>query len=133
MKSIARIVMPMLMLSFVGAEPAATTQPRMTAIRMHEFGPPGVLKVETDVPRPVAGEGEILVRVHAAAVNPIDWKIRASRNPLMKLPYTPGFDVSGVVEDAGAKATKFKRGDEVFAMLDLRRGGGYAEYAVVGE
>jgi NADPH:quinone reductase-like Zn-dependent oxidoreductase len=107
----------------------------MSAIVVHEHGGPEVLKLE-QVPRPAAGEGELLVRVHAAGVNPVDWKMRAAGfGGRGKLPYTPGFDVSGVVEQTGPKATKFKAGDAVFAMLDLRRvsGGGYAEYAIVKE
>jgi NADPH:quinone reductase-like Zn-dependent oxidoreductase len=104
----------------------------MRAIRFHEFGGPEVLKLE-DAPRPAApGEGEMLVRVHAAGVNPIDWKIRAGGGRgRANLPYTPGFDVSGVVESVGPMVDKFKAGDAVFALIDLRRGGCYAEYVIV--
>jgi NADPH:quinone reductase-like Zn-dependent oxidoreductase len=93
-----------------------------------------VLQLE-QCPRPTKiADDEMLLRVHAAAVNPIDWKIRAGEAFKPPLPYTPGFDVSGVVESVGPKVTKFKPGDEIFAMLDLRRsGGGYAEYAIVKE
>ena len=107
----------------------------MTAVRIHEFGGRDALKVE-QAPRPAPGTGELLVRVHAAAVNPVDWKLRKSggRGWLdVKLPYTPGFDVSGVVDQVGAGVSRFKPGDAVFAMIDLRRGGAYAEYAVVRE
>src|SRR5688572_15177248 len=107
----------------------------MTAVRIHGFGGRDVLKVE-QAPRPAPGDGELLVRVHAAGVNPVDWKIRKSgaRGWLdVKTPYVPGFDVSGVVESLGAGVTRFKPGDAVYAMLDLRRGGGYAQYAVVKE
>ncbi len=120
-------------LTLLLAEPA--TQPMMSAIVIHEHGGPEVLKLE-QVPRPTAGEGELLVRVHAAGVNPVDWKMRAAGfGGRGKLPYTPGFDISGVVEQVGPKVSKFKAGDAVFAMLDLRRvsGGGYAEYAIVKE
>lgn len=107
-----------------------TQAQQMSAIRVNEFGGPEVLKIET-VDRPVPGDGELLVKVHAAAVNPIDWKIRAGGRGTV--PYTPGFDLSGVVEQVGGGAGKFKAGDAVYAMLDLRRGGAYAEYAIVKE
>src|SRR5439155_11036103 len=96
----------------------------MLAVRVHEFGGPEVLKLER-APRPAPpAEGEMLVRVHAAGVNPIDWKIRAGGGRgRAGLPYIPGFDVSGMVESVGAKVEKFKAGDAVFAMVDLRRGG----------
>jgi NADPH:quinone reductase-like Zn-dependent oxidoreductase len=105
----------------------------MTAVRIHEFGGRDVLKVE-QAPRPTPGTGEMLVRVHAAGVNPVDWKVRKSggRGWLdIKLAFTPGYDVSGVVEEMGEGVTRFKVGDEVFAYLSLNRGGAYAEYAVV--
>jgi NADPH:quinone reductase-like Zn-dependent oxidoreductase len=111
----------------------AAADETMHAIRIHDFGPPSVLQLE-QCPRPTKpGGDEMLLRVHAAAVNPIDWKIRAGQAFKPPLPYIGGFDVSGVVESAGPKVTKFKAGDEIFAMLDLRRGGGYAEYAIVKE
>ena len=104
----------------------------MNAIVMREFGKADVLKLE-QVPRPEPGHGQMLVRVRAASVNPIDWKLRSNPRGRMQLPYTPGFDVSGVVESVGPGVSKFKVGDEVFAMLDLRRGGAYAEFAIVTE
>jgi len=87
-----------------------------------------------DVPRPVPGEGEMLVRVRAAGVNPVDAGVRSGRAAGMvgaKLPYVPGFDVSGVVAELGPGVQGFRVGEPVFAMLDLRRGGGYAEYTIV--
>ncbi|HYO75053.1 MAG TPA: NADP-dependent oxidoreductase, partial [Thermoanaerobaculia bacterium] len=88
------------------------------------------------VARPVPKAGELLVRVHAASVNPVDTYTRAGESHGITgatLPYVPGFDVSGVVEAVGPGVTSFRKGDAVFAMLDLRRGGGYAEYAIVKE
>jgi NADPH:quinone reductase-like Zn-dependent oxidoreductase len=111
--------------------PATQDAATMKAIRYHEHGPASVLKLE-DAPKPAPGEGEMLVRVHAAGVNPVDWKIRAGGRSMAKA-YIPGFDVSGVVEHVGPNVTKFKAGDEIFAMVDLRRGGCYAEYATVKE
>lgn len=106
----------------------------MHAIRVHDFGGPEVLKHEqTSRPRP--GPGELLVRVHAAAVNPVDWKIRSGAIAAWAppRPYTPGFDLSGVVESIGPDVANFKPGDEVYGKLDLRRGGAYAEYAIAKE
>lgn len=105
----------------------------MKAVRVHEFGGPEVLRYE-ETPRPKAGEGEMVVRVMAAAVNPVDAGVRAGRfrrggGP----PLTPGYDVAGVVAEVGPGVSTFKPGDEVFAYLDLRRGGAYAEYCVVKE
>lgn len=112
------------------AEPPDRT---MKAIRIESFGTPDVLWL-TDAPRPASpGAGEMLVRVQAAAVNAIDYKIRAGQAFKPALPYTPGFDLSGVIEAVGPDVTKFKKGDAVFAMLDLRRGGAYADYAIVKE
>jgi len=107
----------------------------MKAVRIHNYGGPEVLRFE-DAPRPTPGSGELLIKVHAAAVNPVDGKIRAG---YMKeivpfvLPFIPGWDVSGVVETTGSGATKFKKGDEVYARTDLSRNGAYAEYIVVKE
>src|SRR6476620_5835879 len=117
-----------LLMAIAATEPAKM----MSAIIMRETGPSSVLKLE-QVSRPTPGEGELLVRVHAAAVNPVDWKLRAGSGRGLKLPYTPGFDVSGVVEQVGPKVTKFKTGDAIFAMLNLRRGGAYAEFVIVDE
>lgn len=108
--------------------------PTMKAIRYHEYGKRDVLRYE-DAPRPVAGAGEVLVRVHAAGVNPVDWKVREGRMKAQKpsTPQIPGYDISGVVESVGAGVEKFKVGDQVFAYLSLKRGGAYAEYAVAAE
>lgn len=105
----------------------------MKAIRLYEFGPPGNLKYE-GVARPVPGEGELLIKVHAAGVNPVDDKIRAGLlGPMAKLPYIPGFDAAGTVEKLGPGVTKFKPGDPVFTYVSLQRGGAYAEYLVAKE
>ena len=113
---------------------AADASATMKAVRAHDFGGINVLKYE-DAPRPEPKENELLVRVIAAAVNPVDAKVRQGmfKMPGTQLPLITGYDVSGVVEKAGAKVTKFKTGDAVYAYLDLSRGGGYAEYAIVKE
>lgn len=84
----------------------------MKAIRIHKYGGPEVLMVE-EVPRPEPAEGEILVRVHAAGVNPVDWKVREGfLDGLLhhKLPFILGWDVSGVVESVGPRVTSFHPG-----------------------
>jgi NADPH:quinone reductase-like Zn-dependent oxidoreductase len=112
------------------ARPAAHAATTMSAVRITSHGGPEVMQI-VSVPRPVAGPGELLVRVHAAAVNPVDTQIRAEPSGFARLPYIPGFDVSGVVAEVGDGVTGTTIGDSVFAMLDLRRGGGYAEYVIV--
>jgi NADPH:quinone reductase-like Zn-dependent oxidoreductase len=129
---IAAMIVAALLAQAVPTTTPGAGQPMMNAIVMREFGKADVLKLE-QVPRPVPGNGQMLLRVRAASVNPIDWKLRSNPRGRMPMPYTPGFDVSGVVESLGPGVTKFTPGDEVFAMLDLRRGGAYAEYAIVTE
>ncbi|MEU9402762.1 NADP-dependent oxidoreductase [Streptomyces sp. NPDC048242] len=100
----------------------------MRAISQDEYGTPEVLK-ETELPRPQPGPSEILVSVRAAGVNPTDWKHRAHRVFLDRLPLVLGWDVSGVVEAVGYGVTLFKPGDEVFGMLPYPHGvGAHAEY-----
>jgi NADPH:quinone reductase-like Zn-dependent oxidoreductase len=101
----------------------------MKAIRAHSFGGPEVLRLE-EVPRPNAEPGMVLVRVHATSVNPIDWKIREGRfREGMKLPFIPGGDFSGVVEEVGAGVTEVKKGDEVYGCVPGSMGAD-AEYLV---
>jgi NADPH:quinone reductase-like Zn-dependent oxidoreductase len=107
----------------------------MKAVFVREYGGPEVLKYE-DVPRPEPKEDQILVRVVAAGVNPVDASIRSgvfAKFFKSNLPLIPGYDVAGTVEKAGAKIRKFKPGDPVYAYLGLKEGGGYAEYAVATE
>ena len=108
------------------------TEDTMRAIVATEPGPAGVLK-ETRVPKPRPGGTEVLVRVHAAAVNPADWKTRrggwAGRHDVTDQGPILGWDVSCVVEAVGRGATRFKPGDEVFGMpLFPHFPGGYSEY-----
>ncbi|KAJ3034623.1 hypothetical protein HDV00_004829 [Rhizophlyctis rosea] len=78
-----------------------------------------------DIPKPVAGDGQVLVKVEAAAINPADYGLALIGAFIPKWPYIFGFDVSGVVEQVGSGVTEFKVGDEVFGMC---MGGGFAEY-----
>ncbi len=100
----------------------------MKAIRFHDYGGPEVMKLE-EIDRPVPKDDEILVRVQAMGVNPVDWKIREGhvrKRINIPLPATPGGDIAGVVEQLGSAVTGFKVGQPVFAMIGLL--GGYAEY-----
>lgn len=107
----------------------------MKAIYFERFGGPEVLQYgERATPR--ALDREVLIRVHAAGLNPIDWKMRAGGFRLLvwwKLPMIPGSDVAGVVESVGDRVQTLKPGDRVFAMLSPTDGGGYAEYVVAPE
>ncbi len=103
----------------------------MKAIRVHEFGGPEVLKLE-EVGTPKPSAGEVLVRIHAAGVNPYDTYMRAGTYALKPpLPYTPGSDAAGVVEAVGDGVKKVKRGDRVYTAKTLT--GAYAEYALALE
>jgi NADPH:quinone reductase-like Zn-dependent oxidoreductase len=100
----------------------------MRAVSQDVLGGPEVLH-EVELPRPVPGFSQILVAVHAAGLNPTDWKHRARRAFLPDPPFVLGFDVSGVVEAVGFGVTLFAPGDEVFGMLPYPYGGGaHAEY-----
>ncbi|WP_425829161.1 NADP-dependent oxidoreductase [Streptomyces fractus] len=100
----------------------------MRVISQRRLGGPEVLEV-VEAPRPEPRAGEVLVRVRAVGVNPVDRMARSGSAPLFgDPPFTLGWDVSGVVESAGQDVTEFRPGDEVFTMI---RGGGYAEYVVV--
>ncbi|MFE1796456.1 NADP-dependent oxidoreductase [Streptomyces sp. NPDC059517] len=105
-----------------------STANTMRAISQDVLGGPEVLKeVEREIPRP--GPSEVLVRVHAAGLNPTDWKHRANGNFLGEPPFVLGWDVSGVVEAVGLGVTIHRPGDEVFGMLPYPYGvGAHAEY-----
>jgi NADPH:quinone reductase-like Zn-dependent oxidoreductase len=100
----------------------------MRAVRQRTLGGPEVLElVEAPVPEP--GPTEVLVRVAAAGVNPVDWKTRARGGFLGEPPFTVGWDVAGVVERVGRGVTRFAPGDRVFGMPRFpHEAGAYAEY-----
>jgi NADPH2:quinone reductase len=103
----------------------------MQAIRIHAFGAPEVMRLET-VPDPVPAEGQVLVRVRAAGVNPVDTYLRAGvYRPDLKLPWTPGLDGAGVVEAVGAGVSRVRAGDHVYVTSSAT--GTYAELALVAE
>lgn len=107
---------------------------QMAAVRVHEYGDADVLNVET-VPCPRPADDEVLVRIGAAGVNPIDWMVREgyaddALDP--SLPYIPGWDLSGTVIATGEAVTAFSPGDSVFGLVGMPDPGNtYAEYAAV--
>lgn len=105
----------------------------MKAVRIHGYGGPEVLRYE-EAPDPDIGPDDVLVRVHAAGINPVDWKVRQGYVKGVidyPLPMILGWDVSGVVERVGDKVTAFVVTDEVYGRPDIRRNGAYAELVAV--
>jgi NADPH:quinone reductase-like Zn-dependent oxidoreductase len=99
------------------------------AIQVHDYGDADQLKLE-QIPQPEPQEGEVLVRVYAAGVNPVDWKIRAGWMKSFRpstFPYVPGADLAGVVEKVGSGVTSFQPGQEVFGRSSQ---GSYTEYGI---
>lgn len=107
----------------------------MKAVRIHEYGNRDVLAFE-DAPMPSITSSEVLVKVVAASVNPVDWKIREGYLKEMvpySMPVTLGWDVSGVVTEVGSDVTRFSVGDSVYSRPDIKRNGTYAEYVAIQE
>lgn len=101
----------------------------INAIQVHDYGGADQLKLEK-IPLPEPQEGEVLVRVHAAGVNPADWKVREGFFKAFRpstFPYVPGADLAGVVEKVGPGVTAFQPGQEVFGRSSA---GSYTEYAL---
>jgi NADPH:quinone reductase-like Zn-dependent oxidoreductase len=103
----------------------------MKAVKIHTFGGPEVLQLE-EVPRPVPAPDEVLVRVHASGVNPVDWVMREGGNDalrsLLTLPLTLGIDAAGVVAAVGSAVTTLRPGDAVYGQANFPGQGSYAEY-----
>ena len=100
----------------------------MKAVRIHTHGGPETLVYE-DAPRPTPLTGEVLIRVRAASVNPIDWKIRDGYGQDIfnhQMPLILGWDVAGTIEAVGPEVDKFKLGDPVYGYSSLLRDGAYA-------
>src|ERR1700736_6226810 len=114
---------------------AQTNQSMMKDVVLNDYGGPEVLKYQ-DAPRPEPKNDEILVRVMAAGVNPVDSYVRQgmfAKRGLDSRPLIIGSDIAGIVEKTGADVKKFKAGDKVYAYLSVARGGAYAEFAVAKE
>uniref|UniRef100_A0A8C0A4H9 Crystallin zeta n=1 Tax=Bos mutus grunniens TaxID=30521 RepID=A0A8C0A4H9_BOSMU len=110
----------------------ATGQKLMRAIRVFEFGGPEVLKLQSDVAVPIPKDHQVLIKVQACGVNPVDTYIRSGTHNIKPLlPYTPGFDVAGIIEAVGESVSAFKKGDRVFTTRTIS--GGYAEYALAAD
>jgi NADPH:quinone reductase-like Zn-dependent oxidoreductase len=104
----------------------------MKAVRIHTQGGPETLVYE-DAPRPTPLTNEVLIRVRAASVNPVDWKIRDGYGKEIfnhQMPLILGWDVAGTIEAVGPEVDKFKLGDPVYGYTSLLRDGAYAEFAI---
>ena len=104
----------------------------MKAVRIHTHGGPETLVYE-DAPRPAPLTGEVLIRVRAASVNPIDWKIRGGFGKEIfshQMPLILGWDVAGTIEAVGPEVDKFELGAPVYGYTSLRRDGAYAEFII---
>ena len=104
----------------------------MKAVCIESFGGPEALEIR-NIEQPQPRDNEVLIRVHAASVNPVDYKIRSGHYPpvtALQLPKVLGRDIAGVVVARGSTVSSLNVGDEVYAMLDSGPGG-YAEYVAV--
>jgi len=107
----------------------------MKSIQYYQYGGPDVLRLG-EGPLPEAGKGQVLVRVKAASVNPMDWKIRRGEMKALTgtmFPRGLGHDFAGVIEALGSEVDRFKVGDEVFGVTSIRQAGAFAEYLVAEE
>src|ERR1051325_7987500 len=103
----------------------------MCAMVATRFGGPEVLKLQ-EMPQPQPGPEDLLIEVHAAAVNPVDFKIcKGAFREGRALPFIPGYDVSGVVRGMGSAVRGFNIGDAVYALPSILREGANAEYVCV--
>ncbi len=132
-KPMKRFACSLLLLSALGV--AAKPAEIMKAIVIHEYGAPAVLHYENAL-RSEPNADEVLIRVMAASINPVDGAILSGKYADFfhtKLPLIPGMDAAGVVEKVGAKISKLKVGDPVYAFFTLEGEGGYAEFVLAKE
>jgi NADPH2:quinone reductase len=117
----------------------------MKAIVINQFGTPEVLKIQTDIPTPSISSDQVLIKIYAAVINPLDWKIRQGDLKFIlgsAFPMVLGNDASGVIIEVGSAVRNFKIGDEVYCLLDtsaktsltgFAKSGAYAQMAVTRE
>ncbi|MEE4196474.1 MAG: NADP-dependent oxidoreductase [Bacteroidales bacterium] len=104
----------------------------MKAAIIKKFGSPGVFEL-ANIPRPKVGHNQLMIKVRAVGINPIDWKQRKGNHKFIlgsPFPIVLGYDVCGEVVETGREITQFKKGDQVFGVLDNKYGGALAEFAV---
>jgi NADPH:quinone reductase-like Zn-dependent oxidoreductase len=107
----------------------------MKKIIYSKFGGPEVLQI-AEAPIPIVQETTVLIKVKAASINPLDWKIRNGEMKLIsgsKFPRGIGIDFSGIVEETGSAVTQYKKGDEVYGILDVFKGEALSEYIIAAE
>jgi NADPH:quinone reductase-like Zn-dependent oxidoreductase len=107
----------------------------MKAAVIYQYGTPDVFRIE-ELSKPVIRNNEVLIQVHAASINPVDWKQRHGWHRMFLKAHFPvvlGYDVSGVIEKCGESVKKFKKGDEIYCRLTRRFGGAFAEFAAASE
>src|SRR6218665_2455714 len=107
----------------------------MKAVRIYPYGWQVQLIFE-DAPMPQMGDKDVLVRIVASSVNPVDWKVREGYLKEMlpyNFPFILGWDVSGIVEAIGNAVTAFKPGDAVYSRPNIARDGTYAEFIAIDE
>jgi NADPH:quinone reductase-like Zn-dependent oxidoreductase len=107
----------------------------MKAVVIDRYGGVDELQIR-DIPVPALSNYDVLIEIHAASVNPVDWKVREGYLRKMipyKFPIIPGWDAAGIVKETGPRASLYKRGDRVFSRTDISRDGTYAEYVAVNE
>ncbi|MBW8684781.1 NAD(P)-dependent alcohol dehydrogenase [Chitinophaga rhizophila] len=105
----------------------------MKQVIYKQFGNENVLEITTKV-TPALGKNQLLVRVKAVSINPLDWKLYRGEMKLMsgsKFPKAVGIDFSGVIENTGSDVKRFKIGDEVLGLVDVFKGGALADYVIV--
>ncbi len=105
---------------------------KMKAAIINQFGSPEVFEV-TDIPEPEIKSNQLLIKVEAISINPIDWKQRNGNHKFIlgsPFPIVLGYDICGEVVEIGTEITKFKKGDKIFGVLDNKYGGALAEFAV---
>ena len=104
----------------------------MKAIQIHQFGGPEELKYE-EAPMPKINPDDVLIKVFATSINPVDWKVREGemKQIQFKFPLILGWDVSGVITEVGSDVKNFEAGQEVYSRPDLPRNGTYAEFVAV--